>query len=258
MSHTKATDNNLANSSDSNVIYPFDGNPNYTLQIVNVWTIYNISNSVPTGNETNPWTYYNASAITMTLGSGYHKIVFGGQNGMDSISVPPILIPEGKFIVGTYAYFMANQSGPFTLDLSLSYVNPSVHWNTYVGYPYGGDPDNLNKIQQSTYECYGSPDQVLVPRQMVGLNVAQVHLYANVVTAPVTFAMSLAAHSAITDLNGDRKVDMKDIGAEAAKFGIVYYNINDPLNVYDHNMDLIINMKDLGTVARDFGFQVPP
>jgi uncharacterized protein (DUF2141 family) len=56
----------------------------------------------------------------------------------------------------------------------------------------------------------------------------------------------------IGDINYDGKVDMKDIGYAARRFGM---NAADPL--WDPIADIVgdgkIDMKDIGTVARHFG-----
>ncbi len=54
------------------------------------------------------------------------------------------------------------------------------------------------------------------------------------------------------DLNGDKKVDMRDIGIVARVFGATP---SDPLwdPVADLNCDLKIDMRDIGIVARNFG-----
>jgi len=56
----------------------------------------------------------------------------------------------------------------------------------------------------------------------------------------------------VGDINGDRKVDMKDIGRVARGFG------TDPTSLLwdpntDINNDYKIDMKDIGTAARHFG-----
>jgi len=60
----------------------------------------------------------------------------------------------------------------------------------------------------------------------------------------------------VGDINGDDKVDMKDIGRAARAFGT---NFGDP--DYDPNADLNddhkIDMKDIGTAARHFGDTYP-
>jgi hypothetical protein len=56
----------------------------------------------------------------------------------------------------------------------------------------------------------------------------------------------------VGDVNGDGKVDMKDVGYVARRFMCV---LGDPLwdPMADMNDDEKINMVDIGTVARHFG-----
>jgi len=70
----------------------------------------------------------------------------------------------------------------------------------------------------------------------------------NAMNKPITI-LSLTGPS--TDLNGDGKVDMKDIATVAAAFGTreghARWNA-----MADVNLDGVVNMMDLGLVARDF------
>jgi uncharacterized protein (DUF2141 family) len=60
------------------------------------------------------------------------------------------------------------------------------------------------------------------------------------------------ASQLVGDVNGDGKVDMKDVGFVARRFMCIP---SDPLwdIVADINGDNKINMVDIGTVARHFG-----
>jgi hypothetical protein len=68
---------------------------------------------------------------------------------------------------------------------------------------------------------------------------------------PITFQISI-----LGDLNGDGKVDMKDIAPVAKAFGTKLcqprWNPDADLN-YDINNDLLVNMKDIAIVSKNFG-----
>jgi hypothetical protein len=70
----------------------------------------------------------------------------------------------------------------------------------------------------------------------------------NAMSKPITI-MSTTGPS--TDLDGDGKVDMKDVALVAAAFGTKEQHARwNPMA--DVNLDGVINMMDLGLVARDF------
>jgi len=68
---------------------------------------------------------------------------------------------------------------------------------------------------------------------------------------PITFQISI-----LGDLNGDGKVDMKDIAPVAKAFGTKLcqprWNPDADLN-YDINNDLLVDMKDIAIVSKNFG-----
>lgn len=57
----------------------------------------------------------------------------------------------------------------------------------------------------------------------------------------------------VPDVNGDGKVDMRDLGAVARYFGYHSVDPEGPLAIYDFNSDGKIDMRDVGVSARMFG-----
>jgi hypothetical protein len=88
------------------------------------------------------------------------------------------------------------------------------------------------------------------------LNAAATAVLGETNTTNSNFTDGIVKVTIVGDINGDDKVDMKDIGAGARAFGTVLgapsYNPNADLND-DHKID----MKDIGTLARHFGEHYP-
>jgi hypothetical protein len=157
-----------------------------------------------------------------------YKTVVGQDYGVNIIvTLADLGTCNETFKVTAYANTSSITSQNVTLSSGTS-TNFTLTWNT-TGFAYGN----------YTISAYACP----IPNETS--------------TADNNFSFCFAVHVGVPgDVNGDGKVDMRDIGAIARLFGVNYpspqYNPN-----YDINCDGKIDMKDIAIAARNFGQHYP-
>jgi hypothetical protein len=168
------------------------------------------------------------------------------------------LTVESKLEYCLFVNFTFNAVGTYTIPTILNITNPSDRWRIWVsGAEVNVSLANLNYLNTSATQYLWSPAAVLVDRGQTLTNAYQVNYTVQVTGAPITnILFGIVYRSVITDVNGDGKVDGKDITLVAGHIGSVY--TDGTLTAYDMDMNGIIDLIDVGLVALDFGFAVPP
>ena len=188
----------------------------------------------------------------------YANLTLGGSGDSPLVNVyyySVNLTQESKLWLYYFVNFTFVSVGTYTLENIISLTNPSDRWRNWVsGAELNGSTSYLNV---SATEGSWYPYAVLVDRQQTLTNVYQINITVQITSVPATnFFVSLIGHSVITDVNGDGKVDIKDVNLVARYVTTPY--TDGSLNVYDLNMDQVIDLIDVSLVALDYGFTVPP
>lgn len=160
---------------------------------------------------------------------------------------------------GGYLYFNATPSavGLYQLQIRFSFTNPSVRWRQLVVNSHNVFFVPNSMVRYETIAYTGFPLSVLVNRTQSVTDV-MTYIIQFEITGSGYVEFYIDSHAVITDVNGDHRVDIKDLALIAKYYGSTYSGGRlDPLFVYDMNVDFVIDIFDLSFAAKDYGFIVP-
>jgi hypothetical protein len=204
----------------------------------------------------------------------------GRCEGMDEIvRIPPkqVLIANGSSavpispgitIIWALIDFFADEKWAFYLSplLNVTPTEPGwyrleVHWNLYnpstwrqhVGSKYYLNFAPVGMIKWENFNFTSSPSFYPLNRKEYKEGAIAAIIEFEVVESGYA-EFWLGSHAVITDVNGDRKVDMRDVGLVARNFGKSYISADDPLYTLDMDVNFRIDMIDVSYTAMDFGF----
>jgi hypothetical protein len=192
-------------------------------------------------------------------------------NSSDPLDPP---LPPGEYMVNInftlprdgkdhhllYFNLTATGTGQYILHFQMGFINPYNKWNHLVGWLHRMGTDSTAKLKTGdipTEHRIWSPAFVVVPRETFVYYQYVDYNFTVTETGSVTFYFE--SHCIITDINGDGKVDLKDVSPVAKMYGThLDYGIKDANYPYDMNCDFWIDFEDLHLVMLDYGKTIPP
>ena len=149
-----------------------------------------------------------------------------------------------------YLYLNATPTniGWYRLVIHFNFCNPST-WRQSVENSHFVLFIPYNMVKLETINHTGSPADRLVDRKKL-MEDAMIYIIEFEITGSGYILFYIVSHAVIADVNGDGIVDISDIYLVALNYRKTYGSTDDPLYIYDMNVDFMIDITDISYVAR--------
>lgn len=215
--------------------------------------------------------YYPLVNVTIRAANGSVIMTLINYNVSDPLDPP---LPPGEYWYGInvtlprdgkdhricYFDLTATGTGEYIMHFYMTYINPYNKWNHLVGWLHRIGTDSTAKLKTGDIldeHRIWYPTPFVVPREM--LVYYQYVDYRFTVTETGSIKFYFESHCIITDINGDGKVDIKDLSLLSKAYGAhLDYGIKDANYPCDMDCDLWIDFEDLHLIMLDYGKTIPP
>lgn len=165
---------------------------------------------------------------------------------------------EYKWAFHHYLNATPQEVGWYHLEIWISMENPSKKWRSKATYPtFMVEPFDM--IVEETFNSSWAPSVVFLQREESLTNAMIIITEFEVVQLGGYIEYWQSGNALITDLNGDKIVDITDIVMVTIHYGEAgLWGPEDPQWMADVQLDFMIDIWDIVHVAIDFGRTIPP
>lgn len=165
---------------------------------------------------------------------------------------------ETKYNWSHYLNLIPTAVGSYRVEIWIDLYNPSLKW-MHKAFTAKFDAVPTDMVEKETMTWDWAPTRVILDRNLYVENAYVAVVEFEVLTVDGRIECRLLTNTLITDLNGDKIVDIFDVVKLAKEYLKEYklYTIEDPLFKIDIEVDGRIDMMDVIIISLDFGLEIP-